>query len=312
MLLKDIEAPPTFAELSPQRRATFGVGGKDPLRIGRILLPVDFTERSIGMTRYAVDLVKRFDAKVTLLHVGETHRSSSDHLASQDGPLTLGQSRVQYTMAELLRSVPFRHVSVHGDPARRIVEHARSESADLILMPTRGRRRWGGLLTNSVTDRVMRHAHCPVWTSVVNAPERVDIKNALCALALAPRNGKVLQWASQLADRFGARLSIVHSSADFAEVPAAGYFYDLHAARRTWARQDICALQQAAGSHAAIWLEPGPPHQAIAAVARRIGADLVVIGRSPRFWPLRKLWTTGYDCIAPDRLDSTVGISGIH
>jgi nucleotide-binding universal stress UspA family protein len=202
-------------------------------------------------------------------------------------------------VAELLRTVPFRHVSVPGDPARRIIEHARAERADLILMPTRGRGRWGGLFTDSVTARVMRHAHCPVWTGVENVSARIQY--VLCALALAPRSTRVLTWASRLADRFEARLSIVHSSVAFADLAGACYFYDLSKARRAWVRQDIGALQRAAGTRANVWLEPCTPERGVTAVARRIRADLLVIGRGPRLWPLGGLWSRAYEivCKAP-------------
>jgi nucleotide-binding universal stress UspA family protein len=304
MLLRDIEAQPaTHAARNPggQQRVEAGVDINGPLQIGRILLPVDFSERSAGAARYAVDLAKRFDAKVTLLHVLATPRRTPGDLSSEDGSLTLEQRRVEHAVSELLRTGPFRRKSVLGDPAKQIVEHARSESADLILIPTRGRRRWGSLLTGSVTASVIRHAHCPVWTDVENVPKPSGMRNVLCALALAPRSAEVLKFASQIAARFAARLSIVHSSVAFVDSPGAYYYSDLSAARRAWARQDIGALQESAGTVADVWLEAGSPERAVTAVARRIRADLLVIGRSPRPWLLGRLWTKTYDivCNAP-------------
>jgi nucleotide-binding universal stress UspA family protein len=302
MLLTDIGAQPaTFAARNSgsQRRAKAGVDINAQLKVGRILLPVDLTQRSVGAARYAVDLAKRLDAKVTLLNVIATTRRTPGDPSSEDGSLTIEQRRVQHTLAEILRTVPFRHRSVHGDPATQIVEHARSESADLILMPTRGRRRWGGLFTDSVTARVMQHAHCPVWTGVENVSAR--IQNVLCALALAPRSAGILKWASQLANRCQSQLSIVHSSVAFADLAGACYFYDLSKARRAWVRQDIGALQRAAGTRANVWLEPCTPERGVTAVARRIRADLLVIGRGPRLWPLGRLWSRAYEivCKAP-------------
>jgi nucleotide-binding universal stress UspA family protein len=304
MLLRDIEAQPaTHAARNPgvQQRLEAGVDINGPLQVGRILLPVDLTQRSVGAARYAVDLAERFDAKVTLLHVIATPRRSPRDQPSDDGPLPPEQRRIQHAVADLLRTVRFRRISLLGDPATRIVECARTESADLILIPTRGRRHRGGLLGGSVTARVMRHAHCPVWTGVEAAQERSGIRNVLCALALAPRSAKVLRFASQIAERFAARLSIVHSSVAFADLPGAFYYSDLSAARRAWARQDIGALQESAGTVAAVWLEAGSPERAITAVARRLRADLLVIGRSPRLWRLGRLWTKAYDivCSAP-------------
>jgi nucleotide-binding universal stress UspA family protein len=174
----------------------------------------------------AANLAERFGAQVTLLNVLPSHLSS-------EAPVpTLGQRRIQRALAELPETVPFRHVSVIGDPATRIVEHARTERADLVLMPSRGRWRWGGLLTGSVTAGVMRHAHCPVWTVADHARQRVRYpKCSLCSVSRVEKRNSP-EVASQLAGRFGARLSIVHSSVAFAGVPGACYFSDLSGARR--------------------------------------------------------------------------------
>lgn len=268
------------------------------LPIDRILLPVDFTEPSIAAARHAVTLAEKFGSQITLLHVA---RPGTGHLADPEGALAFDQRRVQRTVAEVLQTVPSKTLFLVGDPAKRIAEHARQESVSLILIPTRGRRRWSGLPTDSVAARVMRRARCPVWTSVEGARDSSRLRNVLCALALAPRSANVLRWASQFADRFEARLTIVHASAGFAEAPNASYFAQLSDARKAWARQDITALQSATGTRADVWLETGDPERTVAAVARRIRADLVVIGRSPAFWRLGWPWSTSYDivCEAP-------------
>ena len=66
--------------------------------------------------------------------------------------------------AELLigRGRSARAVVVRGDPAEGILEIAESESADLIVMGRRGLGRLRGVLVGSVSERVSRHAECPV------------------------------------------------------------------------------------------------------------------------------------------------------
>jgi nucleotide-binding universal stress UspA family protein len=58
-------------------------------------------------------------------------------------------------------SVAKAHLAL-GNPAEQIVAYAQDEGAGLIVMGSRGR---GGIrraLTGSVSDSVVRHAHCPV------------------------------------------------------------------------------------------------------------------------------------------------------
>ncbi len=274
---------------------------QDPLKVDRILLPVDFTESSIGAARCAVDLAQRFDAKVSLLHVVSSTPQKSHVFSNDDRPLAAEQREIQHAVIGVLQTVPFRKLTLTGDPARRIVEHARKEGSGLILMPTRGRRRRFCLLNDSVTAQVIRGAPCPVWTSARDIPKLRSIRHMLCALALAPRSARVLRWASQLADQFSARLTIVHSSVGFTTAHGACYWSQLHMAREAWARQDIAALQHCIGTRADVQLEAGQPERTVAATARRIRADLVVIGRSGAFWLPRKLRTRSYDivCAAP-------------
>ena len=50
-----------------------------------------------------------------------------------------------------------------GDPGRRIVEFAADVDADLIVMPSHGYHGYQRLVLGSTTERVLRHAHCPVF-----------------------------------------------------------------------------------------------------------------------------------------------------
>jgi nucleotide-binding universal stress UspA family protein len=49
-----------------------------------------------------------------------------------------------------------------GDPGEVIVDAARSEGADLIVLGTHGRHGVGRTVFGSVSDHVVRHAPCPV------------------------------------------------------------------------------------------------------------------------------------------------------
>lgn len=49
---------------------------------------------------------------------------------------------------------------LHGTPPRRLVEV--SSHAELLVLSSRGRGGFAGLVMGSTTDQVVRHAHCPV------------------------------------------------------------------------------------------------------------------------------------------------------
>jgi nucleotide-binding universal stress UspA family protein len=49
-----------------------------------------------------------------------------------------------------------------GDPASAILQEAKDEGADCIVMSSHGRTGWSRFLLGSVAEKVMRHATCPV------------------------------------------------------------------------------------------------------------------------------------------------------
>jgi nucleotide-binding universal stress UspA family protein len=70
-----------------------------------------------------------------------------------------------------LDRVPTSFLIWEGDPAESIVEAARSERADVIVVGSHGRGTIGRALIGSVSDQVVRHAPCAVL--VVRSPRSV-------------------------------------------------------------------------------------------------------------------------------------------
>ncbi|OPX38427.1 MAG: hypothetical protein B1H13_11325 [Desulfobacteraceae bacterium 4484_190.3] len=60
------------------------------------------------------------------------------------------------------KGVPFSDRILEGSPGNMIAEAARIENCDMIIMGSRGRSDFEGLLLGSVTHRVLQAAECPV------------------------------------------------------------------------------------------------------------------------------------------------------
>jgi universal stress protein A len=69
--------------------------------------------------------------------------------------------------------VPTTFLIWEGDPAESIIEAARSEGADMIVVGSHGRAPLSRALIGSVSDQVVRHAPCPVMV-VRSAVNRAD------------------------------------------------------------------------------------------------------------------------------------------
>jgi nucleotide-binding universal stress UspA family protein len=69
-----------------------------------------------------------------------------------------------------------------GNPAARILEHAASLPADLVVLGTHGRSGFERLMLGSVTEKVLRKAGCPVLTvpPPTAATSKLPFKQLLC------------------------------------------------------------------------------------------------------------------------------------
>jgi nucleotide-binding universal stress UspA family protein len=69
---------------------------------------------------------------------------------------------LEKNFADLLPLVETRKKVEFGRPETSIVEQAKAEGADLIVMCTHGRTGLPHVVMGSVTEKVVRHAPCPV------------------------------------------------------------------------------------------------------------------------------------------------------
>ena len=69
-------------------------------------------------------------------------------------------------------SVPFEHRLIAGLPAPAILELARREKVDLIVLATHGRSGLKRLLLGSVADKLIRNAAVPVLVCCLNGQKR--------------------------------------------------------------------------------------------------------------------------------------------
>ena len=169
-----------------------------------------------------------------------------------------------------------------GDAAYHIIEYERSRPTDLIVMPTRGGGVFERLLRSSVTERVLRGVECPVWTGNVRERQvaRPRIASIACGIDLGARSADVLRWAGGFAERFGAPLTIIHANERWDSANRAAGDPDHHVKREL--RSRLNRLLAKSGVEAEIQLVDGAPAAAVPLAAECLGADMLVIGRSPK------------------------------
>ena len=189
------------------------------LELKKILLPVDFSERSEGSARYAQAIASHFNSHIVLLHVEhDPFLVGSDDLkgppiGSIEHTLWL-KGRLESFLKDELEGLTVTRMVVEGDPATKIVELARAEAVDLIVMPTSGHRAIRQFLWGSVVAKVLHDSHCPVWTGVhlaeAPAANLLSFRKLACAIDLGPHTRSTLCWAAEFAAAFEALLLVIH------------------------------------------------------------------------------------------------------
>ena len=136
----------------------------------RICCAVDFGEASRAALEQAMELARRLDAELTLVHVVVPLPALSD-AAVLVSPQELNAAQAHEDEEVLARWAaeaeheigrPVRIRAMTGDAAAEILRHARDERCDLLVIGTHGRTGLPRLVLGSVAERVARQAPCQV------------------------------------------------------------------------------------------------------------------------------------------------------
>jgi nucleotide-binding universal stress UspA family protein len=142
------------------------------MQFRHILAPTDFSEYSKKAVVSALELARKFGAKLTILHVVELPPYPVEGYASPGVTATFLEDLERQATQDLAQLVPeaessnvevVRLVAV-GSPYRKIIDTAEAEQVDLIVMATAGRTGFSHLVMGSIAERVVRTATCPVLT----------------------------------------------------------------------------------------------------------------------------------------------------
>ena len=141
-----------------------------------ILVPVDSMAASTAALDYAIELAKKLDARVTVLHayIIPVIGFPDGALVATAEMATTIMNAAQAAMGDLMEERKACGVKLtpmlHQDDARdAILQVAADVSADLIIMGTHGRRGFSRALLGSVAEMVLRRADVPVL--VLRKPE---------------------------------------------------------------------------------------------------------------------------------------------
>jgi nucleotide-binding universal stress UspA family protein len=261
------------------------------LKIERILCPVDFSEYSVRAYEYAYSLAKHYGARLVIEHVVQPITVTYPYYGFPDvnaydvywNISSDAEKRIQDIIGtHPVNGVRPEWIVEKGVAPDAILSAAQEREASLIVMGTHGRRGLDRLALGSVTERVLRRAHCPVL--VVRKPARdfvspntpgdpVRLQRILMCTDFSAHSEKALDYALSLGQEYGAELTLLHV------VEGAPASKDLLAATS----EAMHALEDAVpgpanGCKVKCLVRIGKPYQEIIQFAQENQSDLVVLG----------------------------------
>ncbi|MGG0717228.1 universal stress protein [Robertmurraya massiliosenegalensis] len=132
----------------------------------KVLLAVDGSEHSLRAANEAVKIASLGnDSQVELVYVADFGKSKSEVLHAQ------GQEELDYSrrnrlhpIEELMKTNQIKYETkiLHGEPGPALVEYAKKEKADLLVIGSRGLNTLQEMVLGSVSHKVVKRANCPV------------------------------------------------------------------------------------------------------------------------------------------------------
>ncbi len=136
-----------------------------------LLIPVDFSDASSRAVESAASLLSRLGGSATLVHVvsvGRLHVGAGE--LAQPHPEDAELEAAVHEHLDRVRETQLAglgHIKIAlvrgASPAEAICRLAAELDASLIVIASHGRTRLERFLVGSVTERVVRHAPCPVY-----------------------------------------------------------------------------------------------------------------------------------------------------
>lgn len=138
-----------------------------------ILVPIDFSDNSKNALRYAITFAQAFQSKLHVLYVLEPVIYAPDFTLGQIALPAIDTSEVENlsnqelakTVEELVPNGMAALTALRlGKPFVEIIDYAREQNTDLIIISTHGHGSVEHILFGSTSEKVIKKAPCPVLT----------------------------------------------------------------------------------------------------------------------------------------------------
>jgi nucleotide-binding universal stress UspA family protein len=152
------------------------------IKMAKILYPTDFSDLSLVALTYAKSFAQQYDAELHCIHVLDEAYQYWLMLGPDGVPAELNTRQLEQAVRTQLEEFSVKNLSdvpklvmkmIMGRPFVEIIQYARDQAIDMIVLATHGRSGLKHVLMGSVAERVVRKAPCPVLSVRPNQHEFV-------------------------------------------------------------------------------------------------------------------------------------------
>jgi nucleotide-binding universal stress UspA family protein len=251
----------------------------------KILVPVDGSHSCLHAKMLAVSIAKKFKSKVTVVHCA-SHEFMHPELKAQyqlphsilhkiDEAYLQAGKKIIRNAEEMFREAKIdvdARLVTFEDPAEFILQLVKDEGYDLVVIGNRAGNQSARYSLGSVTEKVARHAECPVLI----VKKKPKVKKLLTAVDGSKYADKALEYAVQLAKNYNASLALIHVEEDKL-IRVGGPQVE-----NCIGTVGECILKDAATKVEGVSfdkkLEYGSPAEVIIKVAKKADVDIIVVG----------------------------------
>ena len=181
----------------------------------KILVPTDFSKEAEQALKVAVQLARKHDAEVYLLHLIELPLGQVDALSSHSELpeamffMKLAHKRFEEVMSQdYLQDVTVHETVEFHQSFTDLIKTCHKNDVDMIVMGSHGTNGLKEMFIGSNTEKVVRTADIPVLV-IKNEHQDFEVNDFVFASDFKNDNKETYKQAAQLAEAFNAKLHLV-------------------------------------------------------------------------------------------------------
>jgi nucleotide-binding universal stress UspA family protein len=180
--------------------------------IRRIAVPTDYSAAADVALEYAIEMAKKFNSDIALIHVLE-EGAYAGIFAPSDKTEYVMREKAQMRLQDEAHRLEKEHgirVSQQVRSGRiydQIIEAANDAEADLIIMGTHGVSGWAEFFVGSNAFRVVTQSACPVL-SIQGHAKKSGFKNIILPMDRTPETRQKVRYAAEIAKKYGSTIHI--------------------------------------------------------------------------------------------------------